>query len=131
MPRTTIAISVLVSDKELTFQEYITINNVDKKSVNEIALNIKDQIEEIKSGRSIVHNKRKLLEKYLPSLYFIDKYSLLSSALNTFGYLSSCGVDLSFVGFPKYSFAPVILTPAYALGFEEVYFPIPGNAFFT
>lgn len=56
---------------------------------------------------------------------FIYFSSLLSPAIRIAAYIASFGIDLSWIGLPKYSFGSMIITSMENMGIDFAFVPIP------
>lgn len=98
--------------------EIVTIKDVNTLSLDELNLKMKEKKDQINKRLDVNVNRRRFFSSILPTF-------LLSPFLRIMSYLSNCGVNLSWIGLPKYSIGTGIIANYGKIGLSETFLPIP------
>jgi hypothetical protein len=97
--------------------EIITIKDGDKLNLSEIKDKINKKVHNINHGIDVNIGRKKFFMNLLPTY-------LLTPFLRIINYLSACGVNLNWIGIPKYNFGTAMIVNYGKLGLEDTFMPI-------
>ena len=115
--KTRIDVSVTVSTDHGKNNEVITIKDADKLSLEDISEKVNKRIENIERGIDINVGRKRFFMNLLPTF-------LLSPFLRIISYLSACGMNLSWLGLPKYNYGTAVIVNYGKMGLTDTYLPI-------
>ena len=115
--KTRIDVSVTVSTDYGKNNEVITIKDADKLSLEEISNKVNQRRENIEHGIDINVGRKRFFMNLLPSF-------LLSPFLRIISYLSACGLNLSWLGLPKYNYGTAVIVNYGKMGLTDTFLPI-------
>ena len=113
--KTRIDVSVTVSTDYGKNNEVITIKDADKLSLEEISNKVNQRRENIEHGIDV--GRKRFFMNLLPSF-------LLSPFLRIISYLSACGLNLSWLGLPKYNYGTAVIVNYGKMGLTDTFLPI-------
>ena len=96
----------------------VTINDVDRRSLIDIAEDVDTQVKQLRKGGIKPMENAKRIIMTVPSYL----YQVMVSVLDFFMY--TLNIDFSFAGLPKDSYGSFAVTAVGSFGFEEVYVPL-------
>jgi len=115
--RNRIDVSVMVATDNGKNNDIITIQNGNLLSLSEIKEKINEKIYNINHGLDVNIGRKKFFMNLLPTY-------LLAPFLRIINYLSACGLNLNWLGLPKYNFGTAMIVNYGKLGLENTFLPI-------
>jgi len=112
-----IDVSVMVGTENGKNYEIITIKDGNKLNLSEIKDKINKKVHNINHGIDVNIGRKKFFMNLLPTY-------LLTPFLRIINYLSACGVNLNWIGIPKYNFGTAMIVNYGKLGLEDTFMPI-------
>ena len=112
-----IDVSVTVSSDGGINTEVITIQNADNLSLEIIKEKIEKHLERIKHGIDVNLGRKKFFLNLLPTF-------LLGPFLRIIAILSASGINLSFLGLPKYQYGTAVICNYGKEGLEDTFLPL-------
>ena len=119
-PKKNIDISCLVGSDYGINTEIITVRDVDRHTLSEIRDKVYQKKQIIDKNLDLNLNRKKFFSSMLPTF-------LLSYFLSFVSYIAQCGVNLSWLGLPKYFCGTAIVCNYGKIGIENTFLPILRN----
>lgn len=112
-----IDISCMITTNNGLDTQTITIKDTDKLSLEELSNKVNEKKQLIEKNLDINVNRKKFCCSFIPSF-------MLAPFLRIMSYLSACGVNLSWLGLPKYSYGTAIIANYGKIGMSDTFLPI-------
>lgn len=117
-PKQNVDISCLISTDNGTNTEIITVRDADKIALEEIRDKVYEKKEIIDKNMDLNLNRKKFFLNFLPTF-------LLTYFLSMVSYFAQCGVNLAWLGLPKYYCGTAMICNYGKIGIKNTFLPIP------